>query len=95
MKWSLAGEALVRVHAQHTGKAPLLRSLGCRGGLAVGAGARDNRGHEVRTDPAGDLRMAMMNTDECNNYDACDPECANDSNYLDLEIYEIYSSNCA
>ena len=94
VKWSLAGEALVRVHAQHTGKAPLLRSLGCRGGLAVGAGARDNRGHEVRTDPAGDLRMALMITDECINCDVCEPECPNDAIYLGQEIYEIDPSKC-
>lgn len=94
VKWSLAGEALVRVHAQHTGKAPLLRSVGCRGGLAVGAGARDNRGHEVRTDPAGDLRMALMITDECINCDVCEPECPNDAIYLGQEIYEIDPSKC-
>jgi hypothetical protein len=48
----VGGEVLVRVHAQHSGKAPLLRSVGCGGGLAVGAGARDNGGMKS-VDPAG------------------------------------------
>ena len=38
--------------------------------------------------------MSLFITDECINYDVCEPECPNDAIYQGDEIYEINPSLC-
>ena len=38
--------------------------------------------------------MSLLITDECINFDVCEPECPNEAIYMGEEIYEIDRDKC-
>ena len=38
--------------------------------------------------------MALLITDECINFDVCEPECPNEAIYQGIEIFEINPKLC-